>query len=85
MTGPGDAPLSFRFEGNKIPIHGEEPIAAALMRSGILITRRTRKGEPRGVFCGIGVCNDCLVQVNGRPNVRSCVVRAEHDLEVQLG
>ena len=31
-------------------------------------------GAPRGVFCGIGVCFDCLVTVNGRPNQRACLV-----------
>ena len=39
--------------------------------------RRTRfTGEPRGVFCGIGICFDCLVTVNGRPNRRACLVPA---------
>jgi hypothetical protein len=39
--------------------------------------RTTRgSGERRGVFCGIGVCFDCLLTVNGRPNQRACLVRA---------
>jgi|SRR5579859_2982828 predicted molibdopterin-dependent oxidoreductase YjgC len=52
-------------------------IAAALWRAGIVSWRRTRgSAEPRGVFCAIGVCFDCLVTVNGRPNQRACLVLA---------
>jgi predicted molibdopterin-dependent oxidoreductase YjgC len=50
-------------------------VAAALWAAGITSWRTTRgTGRPRGVFCGIGVCFDCLVTVNGRPNQRACLV-----------
>src|ERR1700682_5678325 len=75
----------FAFQGMRIPMHGEEPIASALLRAGVLTLRRTRGGAPRGVFCGIGVCNDCLVRVDGRPNQRSCLVVAEPGMQVELG
>jgi len=52
-------------------------VAAALLRAGVTSWRRTRvTGEPRGVFCGIGVCFDCLVTVNDRPNQRACITPA---------
>jgi len=54
-----------------------QSIAAALWRAGIVSWRRTRgEGLPRGVFCGIGVCFDCLVTVNDRPNQRACLIPA---------
>jgi predicted molibdopterin-dependent oxidoreductase YjgC len=50
-------------------------IAAMLWRAGIVSWRRTRvAAEPRGAFCGVGVCFDCLVNVNGQPNQRACLV-----------
>ncbi|MGW7051399.1 (2Fe-2S)-binding protein [Streptomyces sp. NPDC054887] len=50
-------------------------VAAVLWEAGVTAWRTTRDGgRPRGVFCGIGVCFDCLVTVNGRPNVRACLV-----------
>ncbi|MFG2682498.1 (2Fe-2S)-binding protein [Streptomyces sp. NPDC048392] len=49
--------------------------AAALWAAGITSWRSTRgSGRPRGVFCGIGVCFDCLVTVNDHPNQRACLV-----------
>ncbi len=51
-----------------------EPIAAALLAVGIRVFRRTPKyGTPRGVFCAIGRCTDCIMTVDGTPNVRTCV------------
>jgi D-hydroxyproline dehydrogenase subunit alpha len=49
-------------------------VAAAFTERGQLGWRRTRRtGEQRGVSCGIGVCFDCLVTVNGTPGVRACL------------
>jgi len=49
-----------------------QTVAAALMAAGWKAWRRSLRGHPRGVFCGIGVCYDCLVTINGEPNVRAC-------------
>ncbi|MGP3980149.1 (2Fe-2S)-binding protein [Streptomyces sp. KR80] len=54
-----------------------QSIAAALWGAGILAWRTTRVGgRPRGAFCGIGQCYDCLATVNGEPNRRACLVPA---------
>jgi hypothetical protein len=54
-----------------------QSIAGVILASGRLNLRRTAgRGEPRGVFCGIGVCFDCLITVNGLPDVRGCQRRA---------
>jgi len=61
-----------------------EPIASALMSHGILIHRRTHKtGENRGVFCGIGQCNDCVMIVDGIPNVRTCVTAVKDGMSIE--
>ncbi|MBB6172312.1 hypothetical protein HNR23_002372 [Nocardiopsis mwathae] len=50
-----------------------QTIAGVLLANGVTAWRTTaRGGRPRGVFCGIGVCFDCLVTVNGVPDVRAC-------------
>ncbi|MEU6200977.1 (2Fe-2S)-binding protein [Streptomyces sp. NPDC047061] len=71
---PGPA-FTVTFDGRELPaLHGQT-VAAALWASGVTSWRTTRgEGRPRGVFCGIGICFDCLVTVNGRPNQRACVV-----------
>jgi predicted molibdopterin-dependent oxidoreductase YjgC len=64
------------FEGRPIPIADGQSIGAALTAAGIRSWRTTRVGgRPRGLFCGIGVCFDCLVTVNGR-RVRACATEA---------
>lgn len=75
-------------DGRSIEAVPGEPIAAALMAAGIKALHYThKKGEPRGVFCAIGRCNDCLMTVDGVPNVRTCVtpVRAGMRIQIQVG
>ncbi|MDQ1540764.1 MAG: hypothetical protein QOH29_1490 [Actinomycetota bacterium] len=79
MTGPA----SFRFDGRPIEFSEGWTIGAALTAAGIRSWRTTRvEGRPRGLFCGIGVCFDCLVTVNGRTSLRACLVPARADDQV---
>jgi predicted molibdopterin-dependent oxidoreductase YjgC len=65
--------VRFLFDGRTITAHEGESIAAALTASRCRILRYTsRRGEPRGVFCNMGICFDCLVEIDGRPNQRAC-------------
>ena len=76
------------FDGKRIPAVTGEPIAAALLAAGVRTFRHTAKtGQPRGIFCGIGRCNDCKMIVDGVPNVRTCVtpVREGMDVRTQYG
>ncbi|MFI1769048.1 (2Fe-2S)-binding protein [Streptomyces sp. NPDC020800] len=69
------AALRMEFDGRPVPALPGQSIAAALWAAGVLSWRTTRRtGRSRGVFCGMGVCFDCLVTVNGRPNQRACLV-----------
>lgn len=73
----GTTPLTITVDG--VPVRGVtgQSIAGVLLASGALGFRRTSAGaRPRGVFCGIGVCFDCLVEVNGSRDVRACQRRA---------
>jgi len=61
-------------DGKEIPAIEGEPIAAALLAAGIKKFRETQKyHKPRGIFCAIGRCTDCVMTVDGVPNVRTCV------------
>ncbi len=72
--------FAITFNGRRVPVVAGQTIAAALIASGNLSWRLTRgAGAPRGAFCGIGVCFDCLVTVNGTRSVRACLVSAEPD------
>lgn len=84
----GDVTIKIDVDGEFIDAVEGEPIAAALLANGIRAFRKTHKrNEPRGVFCGIGRCTDCMMIVDGVPNVRTCVtpVKAGMRVETQVG
>ena len=76
--------LNISFNGKKIVAYEGETIAAALWASGVKNFRSTPKyNEPRGVFCNRGRCTDCIMNVNGKPNVRTCVTRVKEGMVVK--
>ncbi|WEH14164.1 (2Fe-2S)-binding protein [Streptomyces sp. VNUA24] len=71
---PGPA-FTVTLDGRAVEALPGQTVGAALRAAGVTSWRTTRgAGRPRGLFCGIGVCFDCLVTVNGRPNQRACLV-----------
>src|SRR5437763_1437015 len=71
-AGRGSA-VRFTFDGREVVAYEGETVAAALLAAGHRTLRRTsRRAEPRGLFCGMGVCFECLMQIDGRPNVQAC-------------
>ncbi len=71
-------------DGEKIEAKAGEPIASAILASGRRIFRFTPNyNRPRGVYCAIGRCTDCVMTVNGVPNVRTCVEVVEEGMEIE--
>lgn len=65
------------FDDRSLPMTPGQTIAAVLFAAGVRAWRTTRvDGRPRGIFCGIGACFDCLVTVNGVSSVRACITEA---------
>ncbi|MCR4754779.1 MAG: (2Fe-2S)-binding protein [Lachnospiraceae bacterium] len=66
--------VKFTFDGKEIEGYEGEPIAAALKAADVMVHRYTQKEhKPRGIFCAIGRCTDCVMIVDGVPNVRTCI------------
>jgi NADH dehydrogenase/NADH:ubiquinone oxidoreductase subunit G len=66
--------ITLHVDGVPIVAHAGESIGAAMLAAGIRTTRHTRHaGAPRGMFCGIGACHDCLVTVDGTGPIRACL------------
>lgn len=75
--------VTFSFDGKEIEGYEGEPIAAALKAAGVMVHRYTQKEhKPRGIFCAIGRCTDCVMVVNGKPNIRTCVTPLEEGMQV---
>lgn len=77
-------PFEIEVDGERIKAYPGETIASALLAAGKYRLRRTSKLQhSRGIFCGMGICYDCRMMVNGHPNVRTCVMLAEPGCRVQ--
>ena len=71
-------------DGRELMATRGKPIAAALLEAGIDVFRITeKKKSPRSLFCGIGQCNDCVMEVDGVPNVRTCVTAVEEGMDIR--
>lgn len=81
---PKGKQVRFTLDGNEMQGYEGEPIAAALRAAGVMVHRHTAKlGQPRGIFCAIGRCTDCVMIVDGKPNVRTCVTPLKEGMKIQ--
>lgn len=80
------APIgSLLVDGRSLEVRPGDTLAACLLRAGVLALRPSLTGQPRGLYCGMGVCNDCLLTVDGVRNVRACVTLARPGSQVLTG
>ena len=76
--------VTFTYEGKELEGYGGEPIAVALKACGVMVHRYTKKEhQPRGIFCAIGRCTDCVMIVDGKPNIRTCVTPLKAGMKIQ--
>ncbi|HET6900452.1 MAG TPA: (2Fe-2S)-binding protein [Vicinamibacteria bacterium] len=70
-------------DGREIGAFAGESVGAALLAAGIRAVRESPSAhEPRGLFCGMGVSFECLVQIDGRPNQRACLTAVADGMHV---
>lgn len=78
------ATISVELDGHPIPAREGEPLACAMLAAGESITSRSVKyHRPRGPFCFTGACAQCLVRVDGVPNLPACQVPARPGLRAE--
>ncbi|NHN32675.1 (2Fe-2S)-binding protein [Paenibacillus agricola] len=83
---PENVTVSFSFNGRSLGGLQGECIAAALLANGIRILRRHEEsGNPRGLYCAIGHCMECRVQVEGKGVLRSCLTPLENGMSITEG
>jgi D-hydroxyproline dehydrogenase subunit gamma len=58
-------------------------VSAAVALSGESRFRRSVTGEPRAPLCGMGICFECRVTIDGRPHGKSCQILCEEGMEVR--
>ena len=76
--------LAFNFDGRLLYGSEGEPVAMALKAAGVMVHHYTHKrNEPRGIFCAIGRCTDCVMVVDGKPNTRTCITPLRENMHVE--
>ncbi|MBP8303465.1 MAG: (2Fe-2S)-binding protein [Phycisphaerae bacterium] len=75
--------VTIHVNGRPVQVPGGTVVAAALALAGEPRFRRSVRGEARTPLCGMGVCFECRVTINGRPHCRSCQTLCEEGMEVR--
>ncbi|MCX5496699.1 (2Fe-2S)-binding protein [Kaistia dalseonensis] len=76
--------IVIHIDGRAVTAEAGRPLGAILHRETNAVLRETPKSHaPRGLFCGMGVCFDCLVTIDGRANVRACVTPVRDGMRVE--
>jgi len=84
LTRPERGSITILFEGAPLPARPGESVASALLAAGILAFRTTAlSGAPRGPFCLMGACFDCLAVVDGISGVQSCLVPVREGMRIE--
>jgi predicted molibdopterin-dependent oxidoreductase YjgC len=81
----GSKTVSLTIEGKEIIAFEGDTVAAAMLAAGFSYTRITpEKGKRRAPYCMMGICFDCLVEINGIPNQRACQTLVQAGMQVHI-
>jgi sarcosine oxidase subunit alpha len=76
--------ITIYFNGKAVRAYENESVAAALYANGVReFSRSIKYRRPRGFFCAIGRCSSCLMEVDGVPNSRTCVISAKNGMKIK--
>lgn len=76
--------LNIQVDGKAVDAYEGETVAAALIAAGISTFRLSHDHkQPRGIYCGMGICYECLVTINGAHAQRACVTQVEDGMQIE--
>lgn len=78
------APFTIQVDGEPVTAYQGETLATVLLAAGKEIMRKTFKSQsPRSYYCGMGICNDCLVELEDGTKVRACQTLADLSMKIK--
>jgi D-hydroxyproline dehydrogenase subunit gamma len=75
--------VSLVVNGTTVTVPEGSMVSAAVAIAGVTLFRRSVRGEPRGPLCGMGICFECRVSIDGRAHCRSCQIPCREGMEVR--
>ena len=69
--------------GNSVTMPAGTMVSAAILKAGVYSFRRSVSGEPRGPLCGMGICFECRVTIDGERHCRSCQTVCQNGMDVR--
>jgi D-hydroxyproline dehydrogenase subunit gamma len=84
LTRERELSLTIFIDGTATPARQGDTVAAAMLGSGYVACRTTAvSGAPRGPYCLMGICFDCLVSIDGSANRQSCMTSVRDGMRIQ--
>ena len=74
--------VEIEVDGRRVAVAAGITVAAALLEYGVTTFRTSVRGEPRGPLCGMGICHECRVTIDGVPHRRACLVPVADGMRV---
>lgn len=79
------AAIEVTLDGCRVRAHLGETVAAVLLAEGVRVFSHDADGRPHALYCGIGICYECSVTVDGAPNTRACVTPVAAGMVIETG
>lgn len=76
-------PITVKVNGVRCLVPNGCCVAAAVLRAGMTETRRSVTGQPRGPLCGMGICFECRLTIDGHPHIRSCQILCRDGMNIE--
>lgn len=77
------ASVDLVVDGVAVRVSAGISVAVALMNRGVNSFRTSVAGEPRAPLCGMGICYECRVSIDGVAHRRACMVLVEHGMRIE--
>jgi D-hydroxyproline dehydrogenase subunit gamma len=74
--------VELRINGKPVTVPTGTIVAAAIALANVSTFRKSVLQQPRGPLCGMGICMECRVRINGKPHCRSCQTLCEPGMEI---
>jgi sarcosine oxidase subunit alpha len=74
--------VTLSVNGTTVTVPAGAMVSAAVVLAGVSVFRKSITGEPRAPLCGMGICFECRVTIDGRPHSRSCQVPCKDSMKV---